>query len=89
MTVEEDVEFYGKEAGEESDEDEGFDQSTLAIAAAAEDELLLAQARSGATRTHHCLNMRPCRCAAVTLTTSLWLIGMGALPGRCEGGRRC
>ena len=45
-SVEEDIELYGRE-GEESDDesDDDFDASLLAIAAAAEDELLLAQAK--------------------------------------------
>ena len=43
ITVEEDVEIFGKEGEEESDEEDGLDQSTMTIAAAAEDELLLAQ----------------------------------------------
>ena len=48
VSLEEDVEMYGREGEEESEEDEeDFDQGVLAIAAAAEDELLLAQARGG------------------------------------------
>ena len=48
VAVEDDVEMYGREGEEESEEeDDEFDQGILAIAAAAEDELLLAQAKGG------------------------------------------
>ena len=45
-SVEEDIELYGREGEDSEDEsDDGFDASLLAIASAAEDELLLAQAK--------------------------------------------
>ncbi len=48
VAVDEDVEMFGREGEEESEEEEEeFDQSVLAIAASAEDELLLAQAKGG------------------------------------------
>ena len=46
VAVEEDIEMYGREGEEESDDDEDdVDQGALAIAAVAEDELLLAQVK--------------------------------------------
>jgi len=47
IAVDDEVELYGREGEEESDEGEEEDENVLAIAAAAEDELLLAQAKGG------------------------------------------
>jgi len=50
ITVEEELEMYGREGGDDSDDsEEDFDMSLLAIATAAEDELLLAQAKGTTT----------------------------------------
>jgi len=62
VAVEDDVEMYGREGEEESEEeDDEFDQGILAIAAAAEDELLLAQAKGGTAslNTKQKLALRP------------------------------